>query len=54
MKQRALQVITQLLKLESISPLLIDERANYDIACDHMNKVPLAGMALWRQLVGVS
>lgn len=54
MKQRALQVIAQLLELESISPLPIDERGNYGIACDHMNKVPLAGMALWRQLVGVS
>lgn len=46
MQQRALQVIPQLVELESISPLPFDERANYGIACDHMNKVPLTGMAL--------
>lgn len=54
MKQRVLQVIAQLLELESISPLPIDERANYSIACDHMNKVSLLGMTLWRQLVNIS
>lgn len=51
MKQRTLQLIAQLLELESKIPLPIDERANYGIACDHMIKVPLEGMALWRQLV---